>query len=194
MLCFMVLVVMENIQEIIYNMKYNSKQYWNERKNPNKYNHIFNYERDYIPPFVKDAKTVLDFGCGIGRTFPLYQNKEVTGIDFSSIYKDRCDPRMKHLVHDVHSEKLPFEDNHFDAGLLIKVTLHANNKELQTIIKEVGRVCKKVLIIAYGGGAKEKLAYHVFQHNYEAIINKLGFKCLSVNYVNDNQVIIEYTK
>lgn len=172
---------------------YNSKEYWNNRKDPNKYNHIMEYEQVSIVPFVKDADRVLDFGCGIGRTFPLYEDKQVTGVDFSSMYAERCDNRMSHIVHDVHSEDLPFKNDTFDVGLLIKVTLHATDKEVRRIISEVGRVCNKVMIIAYNGNL-EKLAPHVFKHDYLSIIKELGFSIVSYEDVEDNQTVIVYEK
>ena len=172
---------------------YNSKEYWNTRPQPNKYNHIMDYEQREIPPFVKEAKTVLDFGCGIGRTFPLYQYKKVTGLDFSSIYAKSCDKRINHIVHDVHESELPFKDNTFNVGLLIKVTLHANKKEVKRILSEVGRVCERVMLIAYDGEL-DKLAPHVFKHDYERIIKENGFKIQKSEFIEDNQRVIIYTK
>lgn len=172
---------------------YNSKEYWNERKDPNKYNNIMDYESREIPPFVKQAETVLDFGCGIGRTFPLYKDKEVTGVDFSSMYADRCDKRMKHIIHDVHESNLPFKDDSFDVGLLIKVTLHATSMEVDRILSEVGRVCQKVMLIAYDGDL-DKLAPHVFKHDYEDILIELGFNIEYSKLIEDNQRVIIYSK
>lgn len=169
---------------------YNSKKYWNERKDPNKYNHIMGYEKKAIIPFVKGSKTVFDFGCGIGRTLPLYKDKHVTGLDFSSMYKDRFKGN-EHIVHDVHENPLPFNDNYFDCGVLIKVTLHANDKEVKNILAEVGRVCKKVLVITYDG-TREGLAPHVFCHDYKTILTDLGFDIVSAKHVEDNQIVIEY--
>lgn len=170
---------------------YNSEKYWNERKDPNKYNHIMDYEQRVIPPFVKDGETVLDFGCGIGRTFELYKDKQVTGVDFSTIYANRCDKRMTHVVHNVHKKKLPFGDSHFDKGVMIKVTLHATDKEVKRIISEVGRVCKEVMIIAYYGDL-EVLAPHVFMHEYKDIIEELGFEVVKFEKIEDNQAVIIY--
>lgn len=172
---------------------YNSFEYWNERKEPNKYNHIMDYEKREITPFVKDCKTVLDFGCGIGRTFPLYEDKQVTGVDFSAIYKDRCDARYNHIVHNVHDSNLPFHKNTFDKGLLIKVLLHAPENEVKTILKEVGRVCKEVMLISYYGNL-DVLAPHVFKHEYIDIIKDLGFKVKYQKEIEDNQIVIVYSK
>jgi SAM-dependent methyltransferase len=172
---------------------YKSKEYWNTRKKPNKYNHIMQYEALEVLPFVKDVKSVLDFGCGIGRTMPLYIDKDVTGLDFSSIYKDRIDKKVNHIIHDVHDSDLPFTEDHFDCGVLIKVLLHANTKEAERIISEVGRVCKKVLIISYNGTSKG-LAPHVFKHDYKKLIEGLGFTIVSYYDIEDNQVVIQYVK
>jgi SAM-dependent methyltransferase len=175
---------------------YKSKEYWNERPNPNKTNLMVQYEKESISNFFKEGN-VLDFGCGIGRTFPLYSGK-VTGVDFSTMYKGRAIEAAKHLdythiIHDIHESDLPFKDNEFSQGLAIKVLLHAPDKEAKRIIQELGRVCEEVLIIALH--TDKKTASHCFSRDYNKFITDLGFEVVSCEHnIEDNieQDIIIY--
>jgi SAM-dependent methyltransferase len=188
---------------------YNSHEYWNTRPEPNGHNNITTLDEQFIPNFLEGSKTVLDFGCGIGRTFKLYKGYDVTGVDFSTIYRDRAiksandsNVNFEHIVHDVHKSTLPFKDDCFDKGLMISVLLHANETELVTILTEVGRVCKEVFIISLFNPntitdgvmtTQKNQASHVFNHNYKMIIENLGFKITSYDEIN-GQVILTYTK
>lgn len=175
---------------------YNSKDYWNKRPNPNKTNLMAKYEAEAIRKFVKKGN-ILDFGCGIGRTFPLYSGK-VTGVDFSEIYKDRAIEAANHLeythiIHNVHESSLPFKYKEFTQGLAIKVLLHAPDHEAETIIKELGRVCEEVLIISFN--SDKTTASHCFSRDYNKFITDLGFEVVSCEHnIEDNieQDIIIY--
>lgn len=188
---------------------YNSQKYWNERPEPNGHNNITSLDTEYIPKFIEGSKKILDFGCGIGRTFELYRGYDVTGLDFSTIYQQRAiDSANKygltfnHIVHNVHEKDLPFNDNHFDKGLMISVLLHANQNELIRILNEMSRVCKEVFIISLYNPrtlsekeltTQKNQASHVFNHNYKLIIEKLNFDLLSYKEI-DGQVVISYSK
>lgn len=174
---------------------YDSFKYWNIRVNPNGYNDIKPYELKYMPNFLKGSKNLLDFGCGIGRTFDLYEGN-VTGIDFSNKYEVRAREAAKnleynHIIHNVHTEPLPFKENHFNKGVAVKVLLHAPNDEAKTIINELGRVCEEVMIIAVN--INTTTASHCFSRSYKEFIINLGFKVTSYNH-EEQQDIITYTK
>ena len=187
---------------------YNSHKYWNERIEPNGHNNITDLDLKYLPDFLKNSDNILDFGCGIGRVFKLYEGKKVTGIDFSSLYKERAIDSSKkfnlnfnHIVHNVHESSLPIKDDEFDKGIMVAVTLHANNNEVKTILKEVGRVSKEVLLMSLYDSVKlngletNQNGYgpHVFNHDYTKIIKDLGF-IISYNNTLGNQIIVKYHK
>ena len=178
-------------------MRYNSFDYWNSRPTPNQYNDIKEEEVNTIPEFIQDAKTVLDFGCGIGRTFKFYKGCEVTGFDFSSKYRasaiehaKELDLNYTHIVQNIHKQPFNFKSK-FDKGILVKVLLHANEEEANTIIKEMGRVCKEVMIIAFYSEEQQLTASHCFNHSYKELIERNGFKVLSSEIIN-SQIIITY--
>lgn len=156
--------------------------------NPNAHLEPLNYEESAIKDFVED--NLLDFGCGIGRTFKLYSGN-VTGVDFSSLYESRAKVAAKHLdythlIHNIHKSKLPFKDKQFKKGVAIKVLLHANNKEANRIIQELGRVCEEVLIIALN--TDKEVHSHCFSRDYKEFIGELG-EVTSYNKFKDQDII-----
>jgi SAM-dependent methyltransferase len=176
---------------------YDSKTYWNNRPNPNKGTKPEDVDRKFIPRFLTSGSNLIELGCGTGRMFEFYKGFEVTGVDFAEQYSKACFDKAnehglkyRHIIHNVHERMLPFGPNEFDKGLLIKVLLHANPEECKTILKEMGHVCKEVLLISYNG-TSEGLAPHCFSHDYEAIIKDLGFKINELT-LNGNQIIINY--
>jgi hypothetical protein len=175
---------------------YESKKYWNNRPNPNKGTEPEAVDKKFIPLFLKGAEHVLEFGVGVGRMFPFYKGLNVIGVDFAKQYQVICISKSmdlclkyKHIIHDVHKKPLPLEDQEIEKGLLIKVLLHAPHDEAITIIQEMGRVCKEVLIISYNGKA-DGLAEHCFKHNYKKMLDDLGFEYQAATM--GNQIIIKY--
>jgi hypothetical protein len=179
---------------------YNSKEYWNKRKNPNKGSLPEEVDKKFIPEFLKGLPkphAVLELGVGVGRMFPFYKGLNVTGVDFAGQYSDQCFKKAKecglkdydHHIVNVHKGGLASRDSGFDKGLLIKVLLHAPHDECITILKEMGRVCKEVLVISYNGSG-EGLAPHCFKHDYKKMLDELGFKYESTTF--GNQIIIRY--
>lgn len=97
---------------------------------------------DYLVPGDK----VLDSGCGNGRYYPLFKEKQVEyiGIDSSKrlveLTKERY-PEADFRVED--ALKLSFPDNYFDAVYNIAVFHHIPSKELRLqFLNEAKRVLK----------------------------------------------------
>ena len=67
--------------------------------------------------------------------------------------------------------------------------LHANDKEAVRILQEMGRVCGRVLLVAYNNGTT-KTASHVFSRDYKALINKLGFNVESFTHTQDQDILV----
>lgn len=181
-------------------MQYNSLKYWQGRSNPNDNHGITKSEAQSIREFVKGGISLLDFGCGTGRTFHLYRadhERKVVGIDFVTNYqaealKMATDVGLDftHVPWNVHRADLPFFEEAFDKGLLIKVLLHANDKEARRIIEEMARACQQTLLIAYNKPGKT--AKHCFTRAYRPLLEEMGLNVLSHKHV-DNQDIIIFT-
>jgi len=178
---------------------YDSKTYWNNRPNPNKGTKPENIDARHIPPFLVGARSVVEFGPGVGRMYQFYKGLNVTGIDFAKQYEDAATQSAiaagvsmyTHRIHDVHEKPTPYKDNQFEKGLLIKVLLHAPHFEAVRILKEVGRIAEEVLVITYGG-TQDGLAQHCFVHDYEELLEDVGATVHEFK-TEGNQVVFKYS-
>ncbi len=104
-----------------------------------------------IYPFLKNSQNIIDIGCGEGLISHLLQKKgkEVTLVDIadkSSI------PDLKVIIFD--GKNLPFAAQAFDTALLLTVLHHTPDPKI--VLKEVGRVARKIILI-------EDLSTNIFQ-------------------------------
>jgi ubiquinone/menaquinone biosynthesis C-methylase UbiE len=97
-----------------------------------------------------DVKRVLDLGCGTGRHMLYLARRgfEVYGIDVAKegikiarqCLKD-SKIRANLKVGSIY-EKLPYQDNFFDAVISIRVIHHAGIKDIKKLIREIKRILK----------------------------------------------------
>ncbi|MFZ3074094.1 MAG: methyltransferase domain-containing protein [Minisyncoccales bacterium] len=114
----------------------------------------FSQTRNYVWPemksladdFSKRGRRVLDIGCGNGRYYPVFKEREAeyTGIDSSrkliAIARKNF-PEANFAVAD--ALKLPFKENEFDLAVSIAVLHHIpSEKNRELFFKEVSRVLK----------------------------------------------------
>ena len=107
---------------------------------------------EYLIPYVGQAQSILDVGCGVGTAcrflaerFPAEQVK-ITGIDCDSQKIDEArqltkpleDDRLAFDAADVY--ELPFEDNSYDFIMCRFVLMHLEDPE--KAIREIYRVLK----------------------------------------------------
>jgi ubiquinone/menaquinone biosynthesis C-methylase UbiE len=124
----------------------NQEKYWDEVAEEKKFPTPFQIKE--FEKYVSPGKSILDVGCGYGRTLSeLYNHrfKDLTGVDFSHGMINRglkLHPQLNLLKND--GDKLPFSDDKFDAVLLIAVlTCTANPQKQDNLIAEISRVLKK---------------------------------------------------
>jgi ubiquinone/menaquinone biosynthesis C-methylase UbiE len=132
--------------------KYDSHRFWLEYGKPQ----IQHFVKDYpafkhgredvfkiLFPFIKDAETVLDCGCGQGYFIQfllgLQPEKNVFGIDLSKdvIHMSKVKRR---IVAD--ASFIPFKEKSFDAVYFITVLQHLEDQLVSKIGSEVNRVLK----------------------------------------------------
>ena len=101
----------------------------------------------------KEEMKILDLGCGSGRNF-IKNSGIIYGVDFSKemlkhakekAKKDNIDVELKQMKE----EKIPFENDFFDAAICVAVLHCLTEKEQINLMKELYRVVKpksKVLI------------------------------------------------
>ncbi len=138
---------------------------------------------------------ILDIGCGsyphflISTTF----NKKY-GID-PSVTEQKF-KGIEIRKNNVEKDKLPFENNYFDAVVMLAVFEHINNEKLEFVLREVVRVMKKdsVFIITTPAPWSDKLLHvmartgliskeeiHDHKHNHphqeiKKFLTRIGFK------------------
>ena len=108
------------------------------------------YEKIILNRYIKADYTVLDIGCGTGRTTKAIYDKKakVTGIDFSKGMIDKAKknfPEIDFQVCDAKNLK-PFKDNYFDIvffsfngfGLLPQNDKESSMREITRVLKKGG--------------------------------------------------------
>jgi len=97
--------------------------------------------------YVKNSDRVLDLGCGNGRLYDLFKNKQIDyiGVDNSESlinFAQRKHPKAKFILSDVLN--LPFFDHEFDVVISVAMLHHIPSEELRIkAFKEIKRVLKK---------------------------------------------------
>ncbi|MDZ5610372.1 class I SAM-dependent methyltransferase [Bacillus pseudomycoides] len=126
------------------------KEYWNGVANEKEFTTPF--QLDLFSKYVNKDATLLDYGCGYGRTLLELKEQQFTnlyGVDFSEEMIKRAKSNdMAIDFNIIKSGKLPFQDNFFDTVLLFAVlTCVYQNQEQDSILNEIKRVLKPEGII-----------------------------------------------
>lgn len=121
------------------------RSYWNSVAYLKTFTHPVSF--DTFSSYVSHTSRILDCGCGYGRTCAeLVHNgySHVVGVDTSSEMIKRGLTEYPHLNLITLTEKtLPFDDNSFDACVLLAVLTCIPNNEAQTnLMDEITRVLK----------------------------------------------------
>lgn len=201
------------VQSIPSEQEYTEFNYWNRRPyptDPNMSAETVEMHIDYIEKQVFQAKSVLDFGPGIGRTFKAYKDiSYVEGCDISRMYEFQVKAEAEKLGLDfklIHLDlvelgHLPYTRNTFDVAVAAEVLLHQRPENILLVMRELARVAKKVVIISWGEdrvsystpGEKSSGPNHCFHYNYLQICKEEGWKV--TNFVGaDRQVYFVYGK
>jgi ubiquinone/menaquinone biosynthesis C-methylase UbiE len=179
-----------------------------------------------ISNFLADKKgKVLDLGCGSGRNMTPNMNIQYYGVDFSEemlkfAEKSSKAEKINAVFFRERAEKLPFEDNFFDAAMFIS-TLHCiqSEKERTKALKELFRVMKKnseAIITVWDKEsnkqfekipAKEGLVnwkkdgvnyqrYYYFyqQDELEKLLKQIGFKILKIEKKDTKTLVGQHSK
>ena len=142
---------------------------------------------------------VLDFGCGNGRLFPLYQNlniREIVGQDISGESLNLA--RMHHNYENVKLlnipvDKLDFSDYYFNIVICNRVLQHIPPSTIEQTIKKLCRLGKFIYVneISDSDGLPLDCNYFLFLHDYINLFKNFGFyikdKGFIISEINTNQ-------
>lgn len=133
---------------------------------------------------LSDCETVLDLGCGPDSPIQFCKNvKYSVGVEIFDKYLKES---KKKKIHNKYLKKnileLDFEENSFDAVILIEVLEHLSPAVGRKIIKNAGKWAKKKLVITSPNGFVEQKAVdnnpwqkHLSGWDYKKM-RSLGFK------------------
>lgn len=135
-------------------------------------------EDAFLKTYIQPGETVLEIGCGYGRSLPLLaQNaKHVTGIDFSELLIAKTKEILQQHIatYLMDATNLRFADNAFDKVVCLGSTFGNFERQELTILKEMLRVAKKEV--------------------YFSVINEHAREAHRQFYQNNKFTIIEDTK
>lgn len=179
-------------------MSYNPKDYWSKRIDPNSYETnndqaILNAEKNFVKDELKLQKNICVIGPGNGRILDSYSEKNITFVDITTNYKDKLEKKFKTLTNNkkkfdfIEVENIDdlsiFKDNQFEALVCVHVLLHVPKEKINKVLKELTRICKKLVGISWFYPYKTN-ANHVFVHDFENHFSNLGFK-LEKRYISE---------
>ncbi|MBU1341475.1 MAG: class I SAM-dependent methyltransferase [Proteobacteria bacterium] len=122
----------------------NQKEYWDKAALKKEFTTPFQMES--FKSYVSKDAIILDVGCGYGRILnALFQEgyKKNCGIDFSQKMIERGNRVYPHLDLKHCGAVFPFEDNTFDAVVLIAVlTCIVKDEKQEQLVGEIERVLK----------------------------------------------------
>jgi SAM-dependent methyltransferase len=112
-----------------------------------------------------NARRVLDFGCGCGRTIGWFlrnYDAEFHGVDVDAEAIDWCNRNLQrgHFLANAPEPPLPYPDEHFDIVYCLSVFTHLNEGMQDSWLAELNRILKPggvLLLTIFGENARKGL-------------------------------------
>lgn len=123
-------------------------------------------------------KSILDVGCGSGRFFKLYKEKniDVVGIDIS----EKALKKAKEMYPDIKTIKMRVEDIEFafrfDLAISNRTLQHITRRNIEKAVKKLCHSCRMVYINELTDSDEIKERIVIYKHSYEELFRKYGFK------------------
>lgn len=177
---------------------YDPVQYWRTRKDPNTVNPETKNHLSFLEEHLSGVDSILDFGPGVGRLFSAYKGSSiVVGCDVTDQHDERLDKLASEygfdfelLISDESSGELPYVDDSFDAAVSVQVLLHQTAEDAKTILSELARVGKKIIIVSYWEEHPLRLSDHCFSHDYVGLCNELNINIVEQKVIGKNIYLI----
>lgn len=176
------------LRRLLCQLRYTPVHYWNTRRDPNNAEgrefEVIQRHIDFIKRHLPNSGPFLEFGPGVGRTFPAYKPaSRVDSLDLSRLYQDALQQKAsscgvhlsQHFLNDAHSP-FPFPDNTFTCAVVCQVLLHITPDSIVHVLSELMRVARKAIIIT---AAKTTARFalrsrHCFSHDYLSLFSDAG--------------------
>ena len=184
-------------------MNYDEVTYWNSRKNPNSPRAVYVQDKhlNYIESHLKGCSYILDFGPGVGRTFPAYKDMvSVSCFDITEQHLEvlklaasKYDFDFKFLMVDKVKKLNQYSTKEFDAVVASQVLLHQTPLNIEMVMSELARVSNKVIVITWRDNNLEEGANsgeHCFNHDYLKICGKNNWIYSNIKYYKDDMYFV----
>ncbi|HET7536270.1 MAG TPA: class I SAM-dependent methyltransferase [Candidatus Didemnitutus sp.] len=127
------------------------------------------------------AKRVLDFGCGCGRLFPLFERlkvESVVGYDISGQALDECRRKFPGPRFSTISGPLGgygYRDGYFDLIISNYTLQHIPPNEIDQTIGTLCRLASHVYINEMSQSNRTDRFFFMALHNYESVFSRYDF-------------------
>lgn len=139
-----------------------------------------------------NAKKVLDFGCGSGRLFPLYLQKnveEIVGIDIS--------PKTLKIAHERYpSDKIKtfsksvfeidFPEKYFDFVNCTRVLQHMKEGEIDEVISRLCFLSNNIYVNEMSDSDLRTI-YYIHKYDYPSLFIKHGYIVDETGMIDDQK-------
>ena len=189
-------------EQQIFSLRFSPKKYWNRRATGNELPAVMSkpdmdgIERAKMSELLNefpDVRSILDFGCGTGRFFPLLKSKfeEVWATDFNSEMLKRAQENNGDGIRFCKVNELKLVDMVFCFTVLLHIV---SNKEWSATLRRLMRSSGKYLFICDGFKKRQiLLGRHNKVRKLESYLKKIGqFQWCKFypDYVNGLDVLV----
>jgi len=138
------------------------------------------------------AKRILDFGCGSGRLFPLFESlkiKEVVGLDISNKAVDLAKqkyPKTNYRLICGDVQKLDYQKKYFDLIISNRSLSAIPPKNLPSIINRLCSLGKYIYLNEFGDPENVAESFYWFKHDYKIHLENNNFILIEKGVINES--------
>ncbi len=137
-------------------------------------------EMDFALGFIRPADSVLDLGCGYGRTLPELAARAaaVTGIDNAAssiaLARKALSTLANVFLHEMDASMLGFADDQFNIVLCLQNGISAFQRDRRLLFQEALRVCRPAGTVLFSTYAETFWPHRLEWFRLQAAAGLLG--------------------